>query len=204
MLVVYYFHGFGSSYDLASDKVKAIREVLTLTGGDPGRTGPTLAPFPRQTFHYHKDSFLDEVASVKRELEGFDPGEVLFIGTSLGGFMAQYFARLYNQSCVLFNPSYRPSETLLKYVDVDMPYHAKPGEKIHLGMRHVQVFSEMERELSGHPIQPEKMKVFLGSEDDVIDPVKSEAFFRECGVVPVVYEDDHRFSRCFRGVIEGL
>ena len=52
---------------------------------------------------------------VKNVLQNKSNKTHLIIGQSLGGFWAEYFAKKYNYSVILINPSLKPHESLAKY-----------------------------------------------------------------------------------------
>ena len=53
-----------------------------------------------------------------------------FMGSSLGGFFATYFAELYRQKAIVINPAINPSEGLKEYIGVNENY--SDGSKFEL------------------------------------------------------------------------
>lgn len=103
--------------------------------------------------------------------------QLFFVGTSLGAWYASNLAHMYGVNAVLINPCYNPKESLAKY-DVDQ-----------------YILDDYLIDIHFAPHQ----KVFIGSEDTVID--FSGVDF--CGAdVTVVDGADHRFNKEFGLVID--
>ncbi len=106
---VVYFHGYGSSPN--SDKVDALRNKLKV---------PVFA-FPAN---------IDPEIAIREVSDSIDmllledmhaPDRMLFVGTSLGGWLASELGNLYDIPVVVINPSYEPFNSLKKYgVDEDI------------------------------------------------------------------------------------
>ena len=53
-------------------------------------------------------------------------------------------------------------------------------------------------------MNPEQCHVYLGSQDELIDYKKSQAFFKALEVEASIHVDDHRFSKNFELIVESL
>ncbi len=63
-------------------------------------------------------------------LEGLKGSQVGLVGSSLGGYLADWYAQKYHLKAVLINPATRPYESIIKYGDeVEHPH---TGEKLTL------------------------------------------------------------------------
>lgn len=89
--------------------------------------------------------------------------EIIFVGTSLGGFWANYFAQRYGEKCVLINPSLRPSESLKKYIGENANY--KTGEVRTLKLEDCERYRKYEVPINRFIFR----STLLGTSDTVID-----------------------------------
>jgi alpha/beta superfamily hydrolase len=108
--------------------------------------------------------------------------ELVFVGTSLGGWTASRLSKLYKAKAVIINPSVDPANSLLKYgVSKDI------CEKY-------SVFAPHE----GH-------KYFFAKYDEVIDNQIFSKNLTDAGFdVTIVADADHRFEKHFGLVIDYL
>jgi predicted esterase YcpF (UPF0227 family) len=108
--------------------------------------------------------------------------ELVFVGTSLGGWTAAKLAKLYKAKAIIINPSVDPATSLLKYgVSKDI------CEKY-------SVFAPHE----GH-------KYFFAKYDEVIDNQTFSKNLTDAGFdVTIVSDADHRFEKHFGLVIDYL
>lgn len=93
-----YLHGFNSAYDPEAQKVRE----LTTIGEVTGITYNTFATF---------QEIFEEISS-----QVPDRDDIVFVGTSLGGFWAAMMARHFGTPSVIINPCYDPHSMLRKYV----------------------------------------------------------------------------------------
>lgn len=102
-LNIVYFHGYNSSP--TSAKVMTLREALGVpVYAFPADIDPEVAiPLIE---HNIDMMLLDNMHS---------DDTFLFVGTSLGGWMASKMAEKYNIPAIIINPSVTPSQTLQKY-----------------------------------------------------------------------------------------
>ena len=188
---VYYFHGFASCFK-KSGKFEALSQKFP------------QADFPEHTLPYHQENFLEKVEQIRKELSALDPNEVILFGTSLGGFMAHYFGRMFSLPHYIFNPAYSPTLTLQKYIGQKVTYYPEPSISIEMTPQEIKPFELLDQEMQKVKFNPEQCHVFLGSEDDLIDPILSQAYFQTMGVKPMIYQDDHRFETHFKEIVLGL
>jgi predicted esterase YcpF (UPF0227 family) len=101
---IVYFHGFGSSP--TSDKVDRIKAYFPndMVLAFSANVDPVVA----------KKEVGDAIYSALVD-EPNIPEELVFVGTSLGAWLANELADEFNARAVLINPSYDPSKTLGRY-----------------------------------------------------------------------------------------
>jgi hypothetical protein len=95
------------------------------------------------------------------------------VGTSLGGFWANYFSEKYNISCVLINPSLRPMITLQKYLGENVNFYT--AERKILSMQHIDLYSNYPVKDSMHI----NKTILIGKKDTLVNPAYAIQFFRK-------------------------
>lgn len=101
-MIVIYFHGFASSPN--GSKVDMLREAGFTVFAPEIDIDPDVAE-PRLV------SFIRGVISAAAIGE-----QIVFVGTSLGGFWAARMGELFDGEVVLINPAMHPEESLKKYL----------------------------------------------------------------------------------------
>lgn len=93
-----YIHGFNSSFDPDSQKVQELSSI-----------GKTIG------INYNSFATYDEIfQEISSQVPNRD--DLVFVGTSLGGFWAAEMARKFATPSVIINPCYNPCETLKFYI----------------------------------------------------------------------------------------
>jgi uncharacterized protein len=95
--MIFYFHGLGATGD--SPKKQALRN------------------------HFKNQVYIPELSMYPDEIEkmidafacNMQNYPLIFVGTSLGGFWANYAAQKYNAPCVLANPANLPYDMMIKH-----------------------------------------------------------------------------------------
>tara|TARA_B100000809_G_C15103128_1_gene517695 strand:+ start:489 stop:1082 length:594 start_codon:yes stop_codon:yes gene_type:complete len=104
LIALIYIHGFLSSPQ--SYKAQQVGALLGAQRPDISYHCPHLTPYP---------------AEVQRQLEtlveSLLPQPVYLLGSSLGGYWCTYLAEKYDLPAVLINPSVRPYEMMLDYLE---------------------------------------------------------------------------------------
>ena len=91
---ILYFHGFKSSSD--STKAHNLKKFIK------HNTKNTLISIPDLS-----DSFEDAIEEINKLIEDCET-DIVFIGSSLGGYYATYFSQLLNVRAILINPAIPP------------------------------------------------------------------------------------------------
>jgi len=89
--------------------------------------------------------------------------EVILIGSSLGGFWANYFAQLFDLKCLLINPSLFPSNNLKKYLGENKNFTT--GEIKTLTKENCNSYSKYEIEIKEKTFR----NVIISINDEVIN-----------------------------------
>jgi predicted esterase YcpF (UPF0227 family) len=151
-----YIHGFGSS--AKSGKAMLMRERL----GEK-IIAPSLSPIPELAI-----DTLDQIAGMVQSL-----GEnIVFAGSSLGGYYATYLADKYNAKAVLINPSVKPYNTLSSNIGFNHSYY--DFSNYEFTQKHIEHLKTFDVE----NIHPENFMLLLQTGDDVLDYREAVKKFR--------------------------
>lgn len=144
-MIYIYLHGFNSAYDPASTKV----HVLSSLGEVIGIT--------YNTFGTYEEIFSEISSQIPNE-------EVVFVGTSLGGFWAAEMGSRYGVPSVIINPCTDPLNMLQKYVGDEQTNYVN-GEVKTLTQEAANSYPATGISRSGHYLP----LVLLDMGDEVID-----------------------------------
>ena len=167
-----YLHGFNSSP--ASKKAQFIQSWCKKAAINVDLQIPLLAFAPQEAIAQIDNLIVDA------------PNTVL-IGSSLGGYYANYFAEKYAVKAVLINPAVRPYELLGDYLGEQLnPY---TGESYFLAAEHMQQL----RAVAVHKMQRASNRmVLLQTGDETLDYRQAESYFANA-VLEVEQGGDHSF-----------
>jgi predicted esterase YcpF (UPF0227 family) len=121
--------------------------------------------------------------------------EMIFIGTSLGGFWANYFAQVYRQKCILVNPSLNPSVSLQKYLGENINFNT--GGKRILTLENCDCYANYEIPLDKTIVRT----TLLGTKDELIS-YKETAVKLE-GTYIILTNEGHRVEN-LQGLIRAI
>ena len=145
-----YLHGFNSSS--ASHKAKVLKAHLEGRGQGHLYACPTLPDTPREA-----------IAAIEAVIAGRDPGEITFLGSSLGGFYATWLVAKLGCRAVLMNPAITPHVGLEAYLGTQKNLHT--GEPYELTRAHLDGW----RRLLVERVDPERYLLLLETGDEVLD-----------------------------------
>jgi predicted esterase YcpF (UPF0227 family) len=176
--VVVYLHGLNSAG--SSAKATWLREHLP----DVTVLSPTYAVHDGAA----APTVLRQFITNARTAHSGD-SRLLLVGSSLGGFWAQYLAPQFGAGMVLINPALRPDESLARFCGPQR--NDATGEEYVLTPEHVQAMARC-RLSRCDPCVP--TLVLLDAADEVIDCRIAESFYRGCGTTIVYAGGSHRFD----------
>jgi predicted esterase YcpF (UPF0227 family) len=167
--IIIYCHGYGSSSK--SSKLQHLKD----------------AGFEAYCF----DANINPILAIKELTDNIDlllvdnfnrDVELIFVGTSLGGWMASKLSNLYSTKSIIINPSTNPKISLLKY---------SVSEEI------CNLYEPIE--------YSKKAKYFFAENDEILDNKEiREKLIGESYDVTIVPNSDHRFDKNFELIINYL
>jgi len=176
--VIIYLHGFNSGGN--ANKARWLREHVR----------PIILFSPTYEAHRAHDAARALRKFISRLIrENPQDRNLMLIGSSLGGFWAQFLAPEFGARLVLINPSVRPDETLAPHTG-RYPNEATGGETV-LTPEDVRAL----REYCVSPCNPRVPTLLLVDEaDEILDYRQAVAAFRGCGRTIVYPGGSHRFD----------
>lgn len=152
-----YLHGFNSDGNSGT--------AQKLRGAYPWLISPS--------YNYVKPKIaFEEIKKVIEETLKADTN-IVIIGTSLGGFWANYFGQKYNVKAMLINPTIHPSISLLKYLGENENFNT--AKKVMFKKEDADSYKEFEVE----PIPGVFRTLVLGTRDNIIDYKLTEKYFKD-------------------------
>lgn len=176
--MIVYLHGFNSGGN--AQKAQWLRRALAPV--------PVFAPtYPAHRAH----EALRQLRKFIRRLRRENPHDrkLLLIGSSLGGFWAQYLAPEFNAGIVLINPSREPDVTLRRALGTTR--NEVTGAETRLGEADLAALARYRR-VPGQPPLP--TLVLLDADDELLDAHATAAAFRGCGQTLLFPGGHHRFA----------
>jgi predicted esterase YcpF (UPF0227 family) len=116
----------------------------------------------------------------------------LLIGSSLGGYYANYLAQQFDCKAVLINPAIYPDHLLVDYLGPQRNDYT--GETYTLSEQHM---IELQALSVDGIRQPEQRWVLLQTGDETLDYSQASAYYRRCKTV-IEYGGDHSFQNFAR------
>lgn len=181
MATIIYLHGFMSAGD--SPKSQALKKEF----GDANVIAPDLPIHPNDVI-----KFMNKLV---RQIKNYP---IIFVGTSLGGFYANYFAQKYDCPGILVNPATVPSKTLYRAIGYNKNY--KTGEDILWTLEDVEQLAQMEKEVSTIH-SGGLVNLFVAKDDEVIDADETLRNYPYTVHTSVYDTGGHRFENNWADVI---
>jgi len=169
MTTVLYIHGFLGSP--TSQKVDALKEKFNVVA-------PQLSLFPNETYVKLYETINDVLAK---------DSNLILVGTSLGGFWADYFSREYNLKSVIINPSTNPSESLKQYIGTII----RSGRWSENDCEEFEYYEDIKKKF----VSESPRIVLLSRDDDIIDYRIAQKYYEKDSLVKIYEDAGHRFNK---------
>ena len=167
--MILYLHGFASCGD--SNKTKLLKQFF----GDDEVLAPDLPVNPTEAISLARKLIID------KDID-------LIIGSSLGGFYANYLSETMGVKAVLINPSTQPFITLAPFIGTN--HYWCSGEAFEFTKVDLNALFEIS---TAKPSNPGQYLVLLQTGDELLDYVKAQDKYE--GAKLIVEEGgNHRFE----------
>ena len=117
--------------------------------------------------------------------------EVVFMGSSMGGFASEYLAMKTGTKAVMINPVIRPSELLPRFIGVEANYET--GEPYHWLQSHCDQYVSHERRLADNLLAIDRT-VLLDRDDELLDAEKTRLKYQAIAHVVTFDGGSHAFD----------
>ena len=171
---ILYFHGFKSSSD--SGKAQEFKKFIE------NKTSQTKIIIP---------DLADDFKEANKQIEDLiseNAPNILFMGSSLGGYYALYFAQLYKTKSVLINPAIPPLK--------DFEIHLGKNENYATGNKFTISKDDISYVRSLHHkkiLEPKNNLILLESGDEVLNYVEASSYFRG-SYIDIFYGGNHSYT----------
>jgi uncharacterized protein len=180
---IIYLHGFGSTG--TSEKSQALKTRF----GNENVWSPDLP--------IDADEVISMVDAHVRRVNDYP---VVFVGTSLGGFYANYFAQRFDCPSVLVNPAFDPGQSLSKFLGEHKNYAT--GLPFELTQAHLDKWTEMR--IPSNEVNGALINLFIALDDEVINAEQMIKAFPHYRYRKTFEEAGHRFSSNWHEVVDFL
>ena len=171
---IFYFHGFASSAD--STKAIVFNDFIK-------------EKFPNISLHIPNiDNSIEKSFIQLEKLVGKNKGDRLFIGSSLGGFYATYFAEKLGSKAVLINPASNPYLGMEMYLGKNINYST--NEEFYLTKKDLEI---LKLNNVSKVNSPANYLVLIETGDDVIPFKYTLDFYSGCNF-RIVNGGSHSFD----------
>ena len=171
---ILYFHGFKSSSD--SGKAQEFKKFIENNTSQTKIIVPDL-----------EDDFKEAHKQIKTLIDKSNPN-ILYMGSSLGGYYALYFAQLYKSKSVLINPAIPPLN--------DFEIHLGKNENYATGNKFTISKDDISYVRSLHHkkiLEPKNNLILLESGDEILNYVESTSYFRG-SYIDIFYGGNHSYT----------
>ena len=171
---ILYFHGFKSSSD--SGKAQEFKKFIENNTSQTKIIVPDL-----------EDDFKEAHKQIKTLIDKSNPN-ILYMGSSLGGYYALYFAQLYKSKSVLINPAIPPL--------YDFEIHLGKNENYATGNKFTISKDDISYIRSLHHkkiLEPKNNLILLESGDEILNYVESTSYFRG-SYIDIFYGGNHSYT----------
>lgn len=117
--------------------------------------------------------------------------DVIFMGSSMGGFTSEYLAMKTGSQAIMINPVVTPSELLTQFINVTE--NLETGQPYHWNLSDCEQYKEYEQEIA-HCKQQINRNIFLDMGDELIDSEKTRLHFQEQAKISTFTGGSHGFE----------
>ena len=171
---ILYFHGFKSSSD--SGKAQEFKKFIE------NKTSQTKIIIP---------DLADDFKEANKQIEDLiskNAPNILYMGSSLGGYYALYFAQLYKSKSVLINPAIPPLNDFEIHLGKNENYAT--GNKFTISKDDISYIRSLHHKKI---LEPKNNLILLESGDEILNYVESSSYFRG-SYIDIFYGGNHSYT----------
>ena len=171
---ILYFHGFKSSSD--SGKAQDFKNFIE------NHTSQTSIVIPDLD-----DDFKNANNQIKNLINEIETN-ILFMGSSLGGYYALYFAQLYKTKSVLINPAIPPLNNFEIHLGKNENYAT--GNKFTISKNDISYIRSLHHKKI---LDPSNHLILLESGDEILDYIETVSYFKGSSM-DIFYGGNHSYT----------
>jgi len=171
---ILYFHGFKSSSD--SGKAQEFKKFIE------NKTSQTKIIIPDL-----EDDFREAHKQIENLIDKNSPN-ILYMGSSLGGYYALYFAQLYKSKSVLINPAIAPLNNFEIHLGKNENYAT--GNKFTISQNDISYIRSLHHKKI---LEPKNNLILLESGDEILNYDESTSYFRG-SYIDIFYGGNHSYT----------
>jgi hypothetical protein len=179
--MIFYLHGFNSSGQSAKGR------YLAEQFADISFHRPSYPPVPDEAITYLAN-YLEQRIQVKQS--------TMIIGSSLGGYYAQYLSRQFQSCVVMINPALNPAVTLTPYIGLQQNYYT--NEEYYFG--EAELTRLLQYDVANPCLTPVPTLLLLDEADEIIDYRHAYELYRGCAERHCFPDGDHQFQHLAESV----
>ena len=171
---ILYFHGFASSSD--SDKARIIKSYISKVSKKINMITPDLS-----------NNFKEANNQINKLIDE-NKKDYVFMGSSLGGYYANYFGSINNSKVILINPAIPPLKGFEEYLGENQNYST--GEKFIVTKEDIKFLRSLEiKELNNQ----KNILVLLESGDEVLNFIETVKYFQGSNI-DITFGGNHSYE----------
>ena len=171
---ILYFHGFKSSSD--SGKAQEFKKFIE------NKTSQTKIIIPDLA-----DDFKEANKQIEDLINKNDPN-IIFMGSSLGGYFALYFAQLYKSKSALINPAIPPLRDFEIHLGKNENYAT--GNKFTISKDDISYIRSLHHKKI---LKPKNNLILLESGDEILNYAESTSYFKG-SYIDIFYGGNHSYT----------
>ena len=171
---ILYFHGFASSSD--SNKAKIISSYISKISPNTKLIIPDL-----------DNNFKKAISQIELLIKNSNES-ISFVGSSLGGYFAAYFAGILNTKAILINPAIPPLKGFDIYLGENKNYST--GERFHIKKEDISFLRGLSTK---EYLNQENTLILMESGDEVLQYKETSKFFKGC-YIDIVFGGSHSYE----------
>lgn len=185
---IIYLHGFNSASLDLNGKLLTNKEKLLVMQDFCSEKGIVFLT-PNVDYRDFQNLVEDMLFEWNQFLDqGYD---VIFMGSSMGGFGSEYLAMKTGSKAIMINPAICPSALLPQFIGVTENFET--GQPYQWDSTHCQQYRQYEQELAANS-QPLDRTVLLDMADELLDAEKTRAKYQAIANVVTFDGGSHGFE----------
>ena len=171
---ILYFHGFKSSSE--SSKAQDFKNFVSKYTKNAKIIIPDL-----------DDNFEKAHLQIEKLISDNSP-EIVFMGSSLGGYLALYYSQIHEVEAVLINPAIPPLSGFEIHLGENENYAT--GKKFMIKKDDLSFIRSLHHKKIH---KPENILVLLESEDEVLNYIETTSYFK-ASHIDIIYGGNHSYT----------